>query len=565
VIRVLYDRGIYLPDIDLWLDPQKRKETAFISHAHSDHIGNHDEVILTKSTAEFMAARVRGKRIEHTQPYRIPFEFRGATLTLLPAGHIFGSAQIHIRIGPDSLLYTGDFKLRIGRSAEPAEWMQADTLIMETTFGLPKYVFPPTDQIVDNLVKFCIESLEEGNTPILLGYSLGKAQEILESLRGSGLRILLHPAVYEMTALYKKLNDTAPEFSLYNESDLPGSVVICPPNTISFIQQIEKRRTAMFTGWAHDPSAIFRYQTDAVYPMSDHADYPDLIRYVELVQPQKVLSIHGYAHEFAADLRRRGYEAWSLIEDNQLELSLTTVTIPELHLPDEDQSVMEVESSAPVGYSPRTTDRGFPLFVSICDEIRKTTGKLNKTKVFVEYFRSLAVKDLAIVVNFLANYGPTKHERIAPAIIRRAIVQSSKLTEAEFRALSGRCAGDMSKVIFETMASKVDGSMLSIAEIADEIRDIRQTAGPHIKIRMLADLLQKLNGETAACLIQILTSTLHLGLKIGVVEEAVTEYLGKKLPNIPLISLTESPIDGLQNAGSAHKKNAIVNQMAFDF
>jgi Cft2 family RNA processing exonuclease len=102
MIKVIYDRGIYLPELDLWLDPHIRRSTAFISHAHSDHIGKHQEVILTKSTAQYMAVRLRGKRIEHIVPFRVPFEFRGATLKLLPAGHIFGSAQLHVRLGSDT-------------------------------------------------------------------------------------------------------------------------------------------------------------------------------------------------------------------------------------------------------------------------------------------------------------------------------------------------------------------------------------------------------------------------------------------------------------------------------
>ena len=83
----------------------------------------------------------------------------------------------------------------------------------------------------------------------------------------------------------------------------------------------------MISGWAVDPGAIYRYQVDAAFPLSDHADYPDLLRYVELVQPKRVLTLHGFAAEFARDLRERGIEAWALSEENQLELTLKT-TIP---------------------------------------------------------------------------------------------------------------------------------------------------------------------------------------------------------------------------------------------
>ncbi len=103
-------------------------------------------------------------------------------------------------------------------SAESIEWLHADTLIMETTYGLPKYIFPPVEQVIAELTKFCLETLEENLVPILFGYSLGKAQEILAALNGSGLRILLHPSVYKMTKLYEELHQPLPEYFPYDEN-----------------------------------------------------------------------------------------------------------------------------------------------------------------------------------------------------------------------------------------------------------------------------------------------------------------------------------------------------------
>ena len=102
----------------------------------------------------------------------------------------------------------------------------------------------------------------------------------------------------------------------------PGKVLICPPsaNRSRMLEKIPRKRVAMISGWAVDPNAIYRYQVDAAFPLSDHADYTDLLRYVELVQPKRVLTLHGFAAEFARDLRERGIEAWALNEENQLEL-----------------------------------------------------------------------------------------------------------------------------------------------------------------------------------------------------------------------------------------------------
>src|SRR5947208_14987380 len=99
-------------------------------------------------------------------------------VTLFPACHIFGSAQFFLRNENDSQLYTGDFKLRQGQSAEATEWTAAHTLIMETTYGIPRYRLPPTEAVIAQIVAFCRDAIENKEVPVLLGYSLGTAQDI---------------------------------------------------------------------------------------------------------------------------------------------------------------------------------------------------------------------------------------------------------------------------------------------------------------------------------------------------------------------------------------------------
>lgn len=325
LIDVRFHRGIELPRQALWLDPWVRKPFAFVSHAHSDHIGNHSETILSAPTAKLMRERLVGKRLEHVLDFGVASQVRGLRVTLLPAGHIFGSAQFYLEEGGESLLYTGDFKLRPGLSAEHAESREADTLIMETTFGLPKYRFPPTGEVMANVVRFCAESLEAKQTPVLLGYSLGKSQEIVCALVRVGMTPMLHAAVHKMTEIYRKLRPDFPcGYEKYEANKLEGKVLICPPSASrsAMVTGIKNRRTAVLTGWAIEAGSKFRYGCDAAFPLSDHADYEDLVRYVELVKPKRVLTLHGFASEFAADLRRRGVEAWALTGENQLELRL---------------------------------------------------------------------------------------------------------------------------------------------------------------------------------------------------------------------------------------------------
>src|SRR4051812_8669963 len=182
MLEVRYHRGVHLPQLGLWLDPWDAKEFAFVSHAHSDHIAPHREMILSERTARLMQARMPGERTEHILPFGEKRAFHGMEVTLIPAGHIFGSAQILVEAAEGTLLYTGDFKLRQGRSAEATEWRQADTLIMETTYGLPRYRLPPTSEVIARITAFCQEALSKDEVPVLLGYSLGKAQEILCAL-----------------------------------------------------------------------------------------------------------------------------------------------------------------------------------------------------------------------------------------------------------------------------------------------------------------------------------------------------------------------------------------------
>jgi DNA ligase-1 len=160
---------------------------------------------------------------------------------------------------------------------------------------------------------------------VLLGYSLGKAQEILCGLARAGMTPMLHETAHKMTEIYRKLQPGFPcEYEKYDPREIAGKVLICPPSTsrTTIVTQIVNRRTAILTGWAVEPGAKYRYGCDAAFPLSDHADYEELVRYVELVKPKRVLTLHGFASEFAADLRRRGMEAWALTGENQLELRL---------------------------------------------------------------------------------------------------------------------------------------------------------------------------------------------------------------------------------------------------
>ncbi len=328
-------RGIELPELGLWLDARAARPLSFVSHAHSDHIAKHREVILTPETARLMRARLPGRRVERPLAYGECFTHRrlpGVSLKLLPAGHLLGSAQLYLETGDQSLLYTGDFKLRPSLTAPTATFCHADTLIMETTFGRPAYCFPPTGEVIASIAGFCRTAREEGAMPVLLAYSLGKAQELVAALIAEGLRPMLHRNIWKMTELYREL---APDFpagytlchggenstGLLPGLEEEGDVVLVSPQIArnGWLERFPRRRIAMVSGWAMDEGARYRFGVDAAFALSDHAGYDDLLRCVEQVAPRRVLTMHGFAREFAADLRQLGVEAWALAGADQLE------------------------------------------------------------------------------------------------------------------------------------------------------------------------------------------------------------------------------------------------------
>jgi Cft2 family RNA processing exonuclease len=321
--EVLAENGIRLPQLGWHLDATHAVPHAIVTHAHADHIGRHREVICTTATARLLQHRLGGRRVLRELPFGQcePLTL-DCTVSLHPAGHILGSAQVlleHAAYG--RLLYTGDFKLRGGLAAEACATPRADLLIMETTFGLPRYVMPPAEETAAAIVAFCEEALAGGATPVLYAYTLGKTQELLRLLGGAGLGVMLHPQAFQLTRLYEQLGESMPAYAEFEPKHHAGRVVISPPGA-PLLDWINPKRTAAVTGWALDPATRYRYGCDAMFPLSDHSDFNELLAFVERVQPRLVYTTHGFAREFAATLRARGVEAWALGKVNQMELSL---------------------------------------------------------------------------------------------------------------------------------------------------------------------------------------------------------------------------------------------------
>ncbi|NDE84932.1 MAG: hypothetical protein EB056_02695 [Verrucomicrobia bacterium] len=262
------DGGVYLPQVDFWMDPKKPQERALVTHAHYDHLAAHGEILASPGTAELLKVRVpkgtRIRKLEFGKPLSLG---GGARLTLQPAGHILGSsmALVERNVGgarkKSRLLYTGDFKLRSGLSAERCQPVRADVLVMETTFGLPKYRLPSAEKVIGEILEFCRENLAQRRVPVLLGYALGKSQEIMSILAREKWPLLLHPSIQTMAGIYRKMGVALPEGQTLNATTgkrAEGHVVLCPPQVIRAkgLQKLGDKKTAMLSGWALEVSAF---------------------------------------------------------------------------------------------------------------------------------------------------------------------------------------------------------------------------------------------------------------------------------------------------------------------
>ncbi len=517
MIEVLFERGLCLPRHGLWLDPWDARPVAFVSHAHADHIAPHREVILSRGTSALFHARIPGAREETVLDFHQGHAFQDATLTLIPAGHILGSAQLHVENPDGSLLYTGDFKLRAGLSAEPATFLHAETLIMETTYGLPHYQFPPTEQVLRDMVQFCQETLEEEATPVLFGYSLGKAQEILWALGRAGLVPMLHDSVFRMTQIYGRLRADLPPCLRYDPAKLSGHVFICPPSVARsrVVQGIANRRTLALTGWAMDSGSRHRNQVDAALPLSDHADYNDLLRHVENVNPKRVLTVHGFALEFAADLRQRGIEAWAIGRDNQLELGIVAppTVAARIHAP-----------VAAAHYSP------FLEFARTGEEIASVSGRLRKIEILADYLSSLDADALEDAARYFSGrafaQGDPRVLNIGSAVVRQALLALTGVSPGEYKAVSRRLA-DISLTTQQLYSGSSNPVALSFGDVRSFFSALAQTRGPLAKARMLEERFASITGQEAAWLVKIMIGDARIGLKEGLLEEAIAQASGE--------------------------------------
>ncbi len=321
-----YQNGIHIKGTNFWLDAKRKVDFSFISHAHIDHAVRHKEILATKETArlyEHRFGKAKFNILEYNQPKKFHRKSKsnyGVKVELFPSGHILGGAQILLEIEGERIVYTGDFKLRKCLTAKGAEVKKCDILIMESTFGLPRYIFPDRKEITKKMTEFVDQALSFGEVPIFLAYSLGKAQETMKILGNKGYKTCVHGTIFNLAKIYEEFGVKFRNYKAYKAEDLKERVLIVPPwvRNSQMIKNIPKRRMAILTGWALDSGIKNFFGTDDAFPLSDHADFSELTEYVRLAEPKKIYTVHGFS-EFPDFLRKEGFDAEQLKETTPIK------------------------------------------------------------------------------------------------------------------------------------------------------------------------------------------------------------------------------------------------------
>lgn len=306
---IKYDNGIEIEGLEFLLDAHRRCDCGFVSHAHSDHARKHSRIVATAET--ILMYRRRFPQVPtRALPMNRRIKFGSATIELFPSGHMLGSVQILIEIKSTRIVYTGDFKVYPNITCPPIETRQCDILIMESTYGDPMFSFPPQNEVYSRIIGFVKRAQADGYTPVLAGYAMGKAQEAVCLLQQHGFTVAVDKAVNDINHLYRASGVKMDNTDHYLHTSLENKVVVVCPQTLrdEKFRALKRKRSLFLSGWSQGGRGKNNFSTDLGVPLSDHADFTQLIAYIESCRPRKIYTLHGEP-KFAQLLREMGYDA----------------------------------------------------------------------------------------------------------------------------------------------------------------------------------------------------------------------------------------------------------------
>lgn len=308
------NKGIYCEAADVYLDPWKPVNKAIISHGHADHSRwGHKNYITHQRNVPIVRHRLGNVSITGME-WGESFSVNGVKFSLHPAGHIIGSSQIRVEHQGEVWVFTGDYKIEDDGLATPYESLKCDTFITECTFGLPAFLWRSQHEVIRDINAWWAENKANGQTSVLFGYSLGKAQRLLKHLDTSIGKIYTHGAVENMTEVLRPMAHF-PETELITrdtkKEDIQGNIVIAPPSAhgSTWIRKMTPFVTATASGWMAFRGARRRRAIDKGFVMSDHCDWPGLLTAIKDTGASTIICTHGYTDIFSKYLRELGYDA----------------------------------------------------------------------------------------------------------------------------------------------------------------------------------------------------------------------------------------------------------------
>jgi putative mRNA 3-end processing factor len=317
--------GLYCPAGDFYIDPWRPVDRAVITHAHADHARTGHRHYLAHTKAQgVMRSRLGAIQIQ-ALAYGEEVMHRGVKISLHPAGHVLGSAQVRVAHGGQVWVVSGDYKIAPDPTCAAFEPVRCDTFITESTFGLPIYRWESDSQVFAQINAWWAANAAVGKASVLCCYSFGKAQRILSGVDTSIGPIITHGAVEPLNKAYREAGVVLPETRTVSEithkDDFKRCLVLCPPSArgglggTPWIKRFEPYSDAFASGWMLLRGARRRGGYDRGFVLSDHVDWPGLHSAIAATGAERVIVTHGSVPVMVRYLQERGLQAESFQTD----------------------------------------------------------------------------------------------------------------------------------------------------------------------------------------------------------------------------------------------------------
>ncbi len=322
-------KGLYCPPADIYIDPWRSVHRALITHAHADHARTGMGLYLAHEHCVPLLKSRLGKIQAQGYGYGVTFGVNGVRFSFHPAGHVPGSAQIRIEYKGEIWVVSGDYKLEQDGVSVPFEPIACHTFITESTFGLPIYKWLPQAEVFRDINSWWEMNASEGVVSVMVAYSLGKAQRILQQLDQRIGPVFVHPAVDEMNNVVRTFTPGLPPAQRFtkgfNRKENSKALLIIPPasHEANWMEKLKPYSLAYASGWMNLRGARRWQAADRGFVLSDHADWPGLLKAIEGTGAEKVYVTHGYTATFVRWLKEQGKDAEeleTLFEGDRMEM-----------------------------------------------------------------------------------------------------------------------------------------------------------------------------------------------------------------------------------------------------